>query len=69
MSEVLSKERKTILDVQNLKMYFSSGTGKKAMQVKAVDDVSFKIYEGEGHPGSAGAAAGNTSRAGYRRFK
>lgn len=70
MSEVLSRERKTILDVQNLKMYFSSGTGKKAMQVKAVDDVSFKIYEGEtfGLVGESGCGKTTTGRSIIRLY-
>ena len=40
-------EKEIVLDVQNLKQYFKSGVGKNKVVVKAVDDVSFKIYEGE----------------------
>lgn len=40
-------DNKNILDVQNLKMYFSSGRGRNKMVVKAVDDISFQIKEGE----------------------
>ncbi len=38
------EEKKVLFDVKNLKMYFPARGGKL---VKAVDDVSFKIYEGE----------------------
>lgn len=41
MTEV--NEKTPILQVQNLKTYFHSSTGL----VKAVDDVSFEVYEGE----------------------
>ncbi|MFD0898632.1 ABC transporter ATP-binding protein [Loigolactobacillus binensis] len=37
-------ERKKILQIKNLKQYFNVG---KPDEVKAVDDVSFDIYEGE----------------------
>ena len=40
-------ERKVLLDVQGLKTYFSSGHGRRKHVVKAVDDVSFRIFEGE----------------------
>lgn len=36
--------RKTLLDVQNIRKYFKAAKGR---QVKAVDDVSFSIAEGE----------------------
>lgn len=72
MSERLlpEAEQRTILDVQNLKMYFASGAGKKRMQVKAVDDVSFKIYEGEtfGLVGESGCGKTTTGRAIIRLY-
>lgn len=57
-------DKKTILDVQNLKMYFSSGRGRKRVDVKAVDDVSFKIFEGEtfGLVGESGCGKTTTGR-------
>ncbi len=45
-----SEERKVILEVRNLKKYFPITQGmlrKVVGNVKAVDDVSFDIYEGE----------------------
>lgn len=59
-----TENRKTILDVKNLKMYFHSGRGRKKITVKAVDDVSFKIYEGEnfGLVGESGCGKTTTGR-------
>tara|TARA_B110000037_G_scaffold24189_2_gene27812 strand:- start:74592 stop:76277 length:1686 start_codon:yes stop_codon:yes gene_type:complete len=48
LSDIYSK--KPILEVINLSKYYSTGStwfSKKQKEVKAVDDVSFKIYEGE----------------------
>ena len=42
--------RAPILEVKNLKTWFSDGSswfGRKKREVKAVDDVSFKVYAGE----------------------
>jgi ABC-type glutathione transport system ATPase component len=35
--------KEVVLDVRNLKVYYSTPTGN----VRAVDDVSFKVYKGE----------------------
>ncbi len=47
---MMEKERNKIIEIRNLKKYFpvkgKSATGEK-LCVKAVDDVSFEIYEGE----------------------
>lgn len=43
-------EKKVLLEVENLKKYFpvKAGVFKRVVaQVKAVDDISFKVYEGE----------------------
>lgn len=42
-----NEEKKVLLDVSNLKTYFTSGNGRHKSVVKAVDDVTFKILEGE----------------------
>lgn len=39
--------KKVILEVKNLEKYFTSGRKKKRMVVKAVDKISFNIYEAE----------------------
>lgn len=52
---------KKLLEVKHLKQYF----GKKANPVKAVDDISFDIYEGEvlGLVGESGSGKSTTGRA------
>lgn len=53
-------EKKVLLEVNNLKQYF----GSKGNPVKAVDDISFKIYEGEvlGLVGESGSGKSTTGR-------
>lgn len=43
----MSDQKKSVLEVKNLKQYFYSGYGKNKSVVKAVDDVSFEIFRGE----------------------
>ena len=54
--------QKKILEVKNLKQYFNVGTKN---EVRAVDDVSFDIYEGEtlGLVGESGCGKTTTGRA------
>lgn len=59
--EASSNKRKKLLEVKNLKQYFNAGTDN---EVKAIDDVSFDIYEGEtlGLVGESGCGKTTTGR-------
>ena len=60
--------RKILLEVKNLKQYFP--LGRKSV-VKAVDDVSFHIYEGEtfGLVGESGSGKSTTGRSIIRLYQ
>lgn len=65
---------KTLLEVKNLKMYFEKDSGfisKKIEYVKAVDDVSFTINEGEtfGLVGESGCGKSTTGYSIIRLYK
>jgi len=54
----------TILDVQNLKMYFKTSKGFSKEYVKAVDDVTFKVQRGQtfGLVGESGCGKTTTGK-------
>lgn len=67
----MSEKNQELLKVSNLKMYFTSGSGRKKVTVKAVDDVSFSINKGEtfGLVGESGCGKTTTGRTIIRLYK
>ena len=57
-------ERTPLLEVENLKMTFTSGRRGKKITVNAINDNSFKVYEGEtfGLVGESGCGKTTTGR-------
>ncbi len=62
--------REPILEVNNLQVTFVSGTRKRKVFTRAVDDISFNIYEGEtfGLVGESGSGKTTTGRAIVRLY-
>lgn len=60
----MMEERVPLLEVEHLKMSFTSGKGGKKITVNAIDDNSFNIYEGEtfGLVGESGCGKTTTGR-------
>ena len=60
-----------VLEVQHLKKYFTVGTGKDRLVVRAVDDVNFDIYKREvfGLVGESGCGKTTTGRTVIRLYK
>lgn len=65
-----NQTKKELLRVENLSMHFSSKKRGKQNLVKAVDDVSFQVYEGEtfGLVGESGCGKTTTGRAIIRLY-
>ncbi len=70
MANETKEERNRILEVEHLAMHFSTGRGKKKSVVKAIDDVSFHVYESEtfGLVGESGCGKTTTGRALIRLY-
>jgi len=69
-----NEEREVLLEVKNLKKYFKIDKGfikKDVHYVKAVDDISFKIYRGEtlGLVGESGCGKSTTGRTLIRLYE
>lgn len=60
-----------VLEVKNLKQYFTSGFGRRKTVLKAVDDVSFTIHKGEtfGLVGESGCGKTTTGRTIIRLYE
>lgn len=63
----MKNERRKLLEVKNLKQYFNAGTKN---EVRAVDDISFDVYEGEtlGLVGESGCGKTTTGRSIIRLY-
>jgi len=66
----MSEEHIPLLEVENLKMTFTSGKGKKKVTVNAINDNTFTIYEGEtfGLVGESGCGKTTTGRTVIRLY-
>ena len=63
-----NNEREVLLEVKNLKQYFKIN---HHLTVKAIDDISFKIYKGEtfGLVGESGSGKSTTGRSIIRLYQ
>ena len=63
-----NQEREVLLEVKNLKQYFKINNN---LTVKAIDDISFKIYKGEtfGLVGESGSGKSTTGRSIIRLYQ
>jgi oligopeptide/dipeptide ABC transporter ATP-binding protein len=61
ITDLTGRKRRVVLDVRNLKVYYATPSGN----VRAVDDVSFQVYEGEilGLVGESGCGKTTTAMA------
>ncbi|WP_278335926.1 ABC transporter ATP-binding protein [Desnuesiella massiliensis] len=68
---MMLENKELVLEVKNLKQHFTSGRGKNKITVKAVDDISFKIYKGEtfGLVGESGCGKTTTGRTIIRLYE
>lgn len=60
----MTEERKPLLEVENLKMTFTSKKRGRKVTINAIDDISFRIFEGEtfGLVGESGCGKTTTGR-------
>lgn len=63
----MAEEKKVLLEVTGLKQYFNVG---RKDEVKAIDDISFHIFEGEtfGLVGESGSGKSTTGRSVIRLY-
>lgn len=66
----MMENKAPLLEVEHLKMTFTSGKGKKKVVVNAIDDNSFNVYEGEtfGLVGESGCGKTTTGRSIVRLY-
>lgn len=67
----MMENNKVILDVKDLRQHFRVGSGKRRINVKAVDGISFQVHEGEvfGLVGESGCGKTTTGRTIIKLYK